>query len=105
MNWRLSKLNHVTLVSNSDAHSPSKLGREANLLDCELSYDSIVGAIKSGDKRFIGTIEFFPEEGKYHFDGHAKCDLSLSPTESKKLKNICTKCGKPLVIGVAHRVH
>ncbi|QQG47606.1 MAG: DNA helicase UvrD [Candidatus Woesebacteria bacterium] len=104
MNWRLTQLTGRTIVSNSDAHSPPKLGREANLLNCELSYDSIIDAIKKGDSRFLGTIEFFPEEGKYHFDGHAKCDVSLTPTESKKLKNICPKCGRPLVIGVMHRV-
>ena len=104
MNWRLKQLDGRTIISNSDAHSPGKLGREANLLNCELNYESIISAIKKGDERFLGTIEFFPEEGKYHFDGHAKCDVSLTPTESKKLKDICPKCGRSLVVGVMHRV-
>jgi uncharacterized protein (TIGR00375 family) len=105
MNWRLSKLDKVTLISNSDAHSPSKIGREANVLDCELSYSEIRDAIKKKDaKRFLFTIEFFPEEGKYHYDGHRKCGVLFSPAESKKLSNICPVCKKPLTIGVCNRV-
>jgi uncharacterized protein (TIGR00375 family) len=105
MNWRLSQLDKITLISNSDAHSPQKLGREANVFNTELSYDAIIQAIKKRDKtKFLYTIEFFPEEGKYHYDGHASCGLSCSPVESKKHNNICPRCGKSLVIGVLNRV-
>jgi uncharacterized protein (TIGR00375 family) len=105
MNWRLSQLDKVALISNSDCHSPSKIGREANVFDTELSYGGIINAIKNKNpKVFLHTIEFFPEEGKYHFDGHAKCGISLKPAESKKHKNICPVCKKPLVIGVLNRV-
>lgn len=105
MNWRLSQLDKVTLISNSDAHSLPKIGREANVFDTELSYDGICRAIKSKDKKkFLYTIEFFPEEGKYHYDGHRLCDISLTPQQSKKYNNICPRCGKPLVIGVLNRV-
>jgi len=105
MNWRLSQLDGLTLVSHSDAHSAAKLGREANILNCEISYFEIINAIKSGDKRFVGTIEFFPEEGKFHLDGHRKCNFRCKPSESKKLNNICPRCGKPLVIGVQNRIN
>lgn len=105
MNWRLSSLDKVTLISNSDAHSPSRLGREANVFDCELNYYAILDAIKTKDKkRFLYTIEFFPEEGKYHYDGHRECNVSLPPKESIKNKNICPVCKKELTIGVLHRV-
>lgn len=104
MNWRLSNLDSITLVSNSDAHSPSKLGREANVLDCDLRYAEIVDAIRSGDRHMVGTIEFFPEEGKYHFDGHRDCKVVLAPEESMKLGNICPQCGRELTLGVEHRV-
>jgi len=105
MNWRISALDNVTLISNSDAHSPQKTGREANVFRTELSYPGIVAAIKVKDpQKFLYTIEFFPEEGKYHFDGHRACDVSCSPEESKKYNNICPRCGKPLVIGVLNRV-
>ena len=118
MNWRLSALDNITLISNSDAHSPSKLGREANIFEGEkINYKLIIEAIKKGakiDKKAVGqqenglqliqTIEFFPEEGKYHFDGHRNCGVCFSPEESKKHNNICPKCGKPLTIGVMHRV-
>ncbi len=104
MNWRWSELDHITLVSNSDAHSPKKLGREANILNCELNYFKIIEAIKTGDDRFIGTIEFFPQEGKYHYDGHRSCDICFSPPESIKHKLLCPKCGKPLVLGVGYRI-
>lgn len=105
MNWRLSQLDKITLISNSDAHSGPKLGREANVFDTEISYQGIFDAIKSKDpKKFLYTIEFFPEEGKYHYDGHRLCNLSLSPQESKKYNNICPRCSKPLVIGVLNRV-
>ncbi|MDD3888027.1 MAG: endonuclease Q family protein [Patescibacteria group bacterium] len=105
MNWRLSMLDNITLISNSDAHSPSKLGREANMLDCELSYAGITDAIKSKDlKKFKGTIEFFPEEGKYHFDGHRNCNVRLTPQETIKNNYLCPKCKKPVTVGTMHRV-
>jgi len=105
MNWRVSGLDGLTLISNSDAHSPMKLGREANLIDSELSYDEIISAIKTGDpNRFLGTLEFYPEEGKYHLDGHRNCGIRLLPPESKKLNGICPSCEKPLTLGVLHRV-
>jgi uncharacterized protein (TIGR00375 family) len=108
MNWRLSKLDKITLISNSDAHSPENLGREANVLeivDSKNLYQDIVRILKEKDnKQFLYTIEFFPEEGKYHFDGHATCKISLSPEETKKNKGICPTCRKPLVIGVLNRV-
>lgn len=104
MNWRLSQLDRFTLVSNSDAHSPRKLGREANVLNCGLSYAEIVAAINTGDERFVGTIEFFPAEGKYHYSGHSKCKVAMSPEESEKHNHICPKCGRKLVLGVDHRI-
>ena len=103
MNWRISKLDRYQLVSNSDAHSPSKLGREANLLDIDCSYEGLYQAIQTG-KGLEGTVEFFPEEGKYHFDGHRKCGVSLSPVEAERLGGICPVCGKKLTMGVDHRV-
>lgn len=105
MNWRLSPLDKITLISNSDAHSPAKIGREANVFDAELSYPAIIEAIKGKDPgKFLHTIEFFPEEGKYHYDGHRLCQISFSPAESKKYKGICPNCGRPLTIGVLNRV-
>ena len=105
MNWRLSALDKITLISNSDAHSPAKIGREANVFDAELSYSSMIEAIKSKDpQRFLYTIEFFPEEGKYHYDGHRNCEISCSSEETKKYNGICPVCGKPLTIGVLSRV-
>ncbi|MFH1187356.1 MAG: endonuclease Q family protein, partial [bacterium] len=108
MNWRLSQLDDITLISNSDAHSPQNLGREANVFDIEkekLSYKEIIRIIREGDKKkFQFTIEFFPEEGMYHFDGHRSCGIRFSPVESRKNKNICPVCKKPLTIGVMNRV-
>ncbi len=105
MNWRLSALDRFALVSNSDAHSPSRIGREANLFDAEFSYRGLMSAIKGRDPaKFLMTIEFFPEEGKYHYDGHRKCGVLSAPRESLSTKNVCPKCGKPLTIGVLHRV-
>lgn len=103
MNWRISKLDRYQLVSNSDAHSPSKLGREANLLDIDCSYEGLYRAIQTGEG-LEGTVEFFPEEGKSHFDGHRKCGVSLSPVEAERLGGICPVCGKKLTMGVDHRV-
>lgn len=106
MNWRLSKLDNVFLVSNSDAHSLDKLGREANVFEMETpSYNELHRILSEQDvKKFIETIEFFPEEGKYHTDGHRACGFFCEPSETKRLKGICPKCGKPLTVGVLHRV-
>lgn len=110
MNWRLSKLDKIALISNSDSHSPSRIGREANILDTELSYKGIIQAIKERSespdepKKFVSTIEFFPEEGRYHYDGHRNCGVCLAPEQSKKQNNICLKCGRPLTLGVVYRV-
>jgi len=104
MNWRLSQLDRFTLVSNSDAHSARKLGREASILNCDLSYSQIADAINTGDERFVGTIEFFPQEGKYHYSGHSKCGVVMSPEESAEVNHKCPKCGKELVLGVDHRI-
>ena len=103
MNWRVPALDGLTLVSNSDAHSPSKLGREANLLDTDRSYPALVEAIRTGTG-FGGTIEFFPEEGKYHLDGHRNCGICLAPRETMARKGQCPVCGKKLTVGVEHRV-
>ena len=103
MNWRVSALDGLTLVSHSDAHSPSKLGREADLLDTGLTYPELVRAIRTGEG-FQGTVEFFPEEGKYHLDGHRNCGVCLTPAETAALGGVCPVCGKKLTIGVEHRV-
>ena len=105
MNWRVSQLDKVALISNSDSHSPQKIGREANVFDTEISYFKIAEALKSKDpEKFLYTVEFFPEEGKYHYDGHRICGIRTSPSESKKYNNICPVCGNPLTIGVLNRV-
>jgi len=105
MNWRLSSLDHITLISNSDAHSPSKIGREANIFHCNLDYYEIINTIKNKDRnRLIATIEFYPAEGKYHFDGHRKCNVVFSPQETKRHNYICPVCGKRLTVGVMHRI-
>jgi uncharacterized protein (TIGR00375 family) len=105
MNWLCSFLDRFTLLSNSDAHSPEKLGRNANIFNTELSYEAIVNAIKTGDpEQCLGTIDLFPQEGKYHFDGHRKCNIVWSPIETFHNKGICPKCGKTVTIGVMNRV-
>lgn len=105
MNWRLSVLDKITLISNSDAHSPNRIGREANVFSCDLNYYEIVNAIKEKNReKFLFTIEFFPEEGKYHFDGHRLCNISMHPKESIKNNNYCPVCKKELTVGVLHRV-
>jgi uncharacterized protein (TIGR00375 family) len=108
MNWRLSKLDKYSLISNSDAHSQAKMGREANVFEFaegKINYSELIDILRKKDaKRFIETIEFFPEEGKYHYDGHRDCKVSLSPSESLKHNNLCPVCRKPLTIGVMHRV-
>jgi len=105
MLWRMLDGRRITLISNSDSHSPAHLGREANVFDTEISYPAITNAIKLKDpQKFLYTIEFFPEEGKYHYDGHRVCGISLSPAESKRYNNICPNCGRSLTIGVLNRV-
>ncbi len=105
MNWRLSELDPVMMVSNSDAHSPAKLGREANVFDCELDYGEVTGILRQRNRsKFLFTIEFFPEEGKYHFDGHRACQQRLSPRETAASGGRCPACGRPVTVGVMSRV-
>lgn len=103
MNWRWSKLDHLTMMSSSDAHSPQKLGREANLFNTELSYDAMFNAAKTGNG-FEGTYEFYPEEGKYSYDGHRNCNVCLHPSETLQRKGVCPGCGKQVTIGVMYRI-
>ena len=103
MNWRVSQLDRFRLVSNSDAHSPEKLGREVCVFDTELDYFAIRRALETGEG-YEGTLEFFPEEGKYHLDGHRNCRVRLSPGETRAHDGLCPACGKPLTVGVMHRV-
>lgn len=104
MNWRIANLDGLAITSHSDAHSPQKLGREATVIMSDLTYDDIIGAIKTNDARLIGTIEFFPEEGKYHLDGHRSCDVKFTPAQTKAAGGVCPVCAKPLVVGVEHRL-
>lgn len=105
MNWRWSKLDRLCLTSNSDAHSPSKIGREANVFKDRIDYKELIDILKAKDNnRFLYTIEFFPEEGKYHWDGHRTCKTALSPQESMKTNNICPVCGRKVTVGVMHRL-
>ncbi len=105
MNWKWSKLDRFTLTSNSDAHSPSKIGREANVFNAPFKYGELKEILKTKDrKRFLYTLEFFPQEGKYHWDGHRACKQRLSPKEAKNVNNQCPSCGRKLTIGVMHRV-
>lgn len=104
MNWRVQNLDGLAVTSNSDAHSPQKLGREATVVQAELSYQSIIGALRTNDQRLIGTIEFFPEEGKYHYDGHRVCNVRFTPQQTRAHEGICPVCSKPLVVGVDYRV-
>ena len=103
MNWRVSFLDRYRLTSNSDAHSPGKLGREATTFECELDYYAIKQALETG-RGYVGTVEFFPDEGKYHLDGHRKCEVRLSPKETLAHGGRCPVCGEALTIGVEHRV-
>lgn len=103
MNWRLSWLDRYRLVSNSDAHSPPNLGREACVFDTELNYFSMRSALETG-AGFKGTVEFFPEEGKYHLDGHRKCGVCFSPEETKQHHGLCPVCGQEVTVGVLYRV-
>jgi uncharacterized protein (TIGR00375 family) len=105
MNWRLSALDRFALISNSDSHSPQKIGREANVFDCDLSYESIREALRTRDKnKFLYTVEFFPEEGKYHYDGHRSCGISWTPKQTKENSGRCIKCGRQVTVGVMNRV-
>ncbi|MFC1568536.1 endonuclease Q family protein [Candidatus Margulisiibacteriota bacterium] len=105
MNWRLSKLDNISLISCSDAHSPAKLGREVCVFDTEMSYKSMFSAIRKKDKsKFLYTVEFFPEEGKYHYDGHRNCKVRWSPGETKKHNGLCPVCSRPVTVGVMNRV-
>ncbi len=103
MNWKCSALDHLSMMSNSDAHSPRNIGREVNCFNTDLSYDGLFNAVKSGEG-FEGTYEFFPEEGKYYYDGHRNCGISLEPSITSDYKGICPNCGKSLTIGVLNRV-
>lgn len=105
MNWMVPLLDTIAIISNSDCHSPEKIMREANVFDCELSYDGIYETLKTkNSKQFLYTIEFFPEEGKYHYDGHRACNFSVPPERTKELRGICPGCGRPLTVGVLSRV-
>src|SRR6056297_669441 len=105
LNWMCSFLDRYTLVSNSDAHSPEKLGRNANLFKTEPTYRAIVEAMKTGDpQQFGGTFDMFPQEGKYHYDGHRKCGIRWDPVETMKHQGICPVCGKKITVGVVNRI-
>src|ERR1700741_1547613 len=103
MNWACSSLDQYRLVSNSDAHSPPMLGREATVFDIDLDYFAMAAALRTGTG-LAGTVEFFPEEGKYHLDGHRKCGVRVDPEQTRALDTLCPQCGKPLTVGVLHRV-
>ncbi|EYF07712.1 UvrD-helicase domain-containing protein [Chondromyces apiculatus] len=103
MNWRVSSLDRYRLVSSSDAHSPGKLGREATAFETPLDYFALRRALETGEG-FGGTLEFFPEEGKYHLDGHRACQVVMDPAETRACKSRCPVCGKPVTVGVLHRV-
>jgi uncharacterized protein (TIGR00375 family) len=105
MNWRWSALDRFTLVSNSDAHNPTNLAREANLFNAEFSYQGLKDALQHKESgQFAGTLEFFPEEGKYHYDGHRNCEVCLKPEETIERAGICPVCGRKVTVGVLHRV-
>jgi DNA helicase-2/ATP-dependent DNA helicase PcrA len=105
MNRRVEHLDGIAITSHSDAHSPQKLGREATVVRAGLSYADIVGGIKANDERLVGTIEFFPEEGKYHLDGHRSCDVRFTPEQTRAHAGMCPVCQKPLVVGVENRLN
>ena len=105
MNWMCRFLDSYTLLSNSDAHSPEKLGRNANIFDCDLSYSTMTEAMKDQQTQaFGGTVDLFPQEGKYHYDGHRKCGVRWNPLETMQHGGVCSVCGKPVTVGVLHRV-
>ncbi len=104
MNWRWSVLDKYSLISNSDAHSPANIGRETNMFSQKMDYYQIIESLKNKDReRFLATIEFFPQEGKYHWDGHRNCEVCLSPSQTRENNYCCPKCGKRLTVGVMHR--
>lgn len=106
MNWRWSRLDRLCLTSHSDAHSPSRIGREANVFQDRIDYPGLVGILKTKDAaKFLYTIEFFPEEGKYHWDGHRACNARLSPEDALRSNNLCPLCGKKVTVGVMHRLY
>jgi len=106
MNWRVQDLDNITITSHSDAHSPQKLGREATVVQTDtISFDDVMDAIKTNDSRLVGTIEFFPEEGKYHADGHRACNVRFTPEQTAAHDGLCPVCGKPLVVGVQNRLN
>lgn len=105
MNRRVKNLDGVSITSHSDAHSPQKLGREATLVNADLNYDDILGALKTNDDRLVGTIEFYPEEGKYHADGHRACNVRFTPEQTIAAGGICPVCGKSLIVGVQNRLN
>jgi len=105
MNWMVSALDKFSLISNSDSHSPSRIGREANVFDCDINYWEIKKVLETKDKsKFLYTIEFFPEEGKYYYDGHRKCKQRFHPRQTRELNDLCPVCGRPLTRGVLNRV-
>lgn len=104
MNWRLSQLDRFVMMSNSDAHSAQKLGRESTIFDADISYPAMYHAMKNNTKELVGTVEFFPEEGKYHYDGHRACDCRLHPKETIASKGLCPVCNRPVTVGVMARV-
>lgn len=105
MNWRLSALDKYTLISNSDSHSPSRIGREANVFNCEMDYWTIKKVLETKDRsKFLYTVEFFPEEGKYHYDGHRNCNIRYSPSQTKEHSGVCPVCNRALTKGVLYRV-
>jgi len=105
MNWRLSALDRYTLISNSDSHSARRIGREANIFARDMTYDEMIGALTTNDRsKFLGTLEFFPEEGKYHYDGHRHCKIRWSPQETRRHGFRCPACGRKVTVGVMHRV-
>lgn len=106
MNWMVSSLDNFSLISNSDAHSPAKIGREVNIFKEKFDFSDLKKILRDKDtKRFALTVEYFPEEGKYHFDGHRNCSICMSPEETKKVNGVCPVCGKKLTIGVMNRVY
>lgn len=106
MNWMVSALDRFSLISNSDAHSPGKTGREANLFSGPFSFPELRTILKTKDNRkFISTVEYFPEEGKYHLDGHRNCSVCMPPEETRRNRNLCPVCGRKVTVGVLNRVH
>jgi len=105
MNWMVSSLDRFSFISNSDAHSAAKIGREANIFSEKFDFQGLKKTLKNKDGgKFVSTVEYFPEEGKYHFDGHRNCNVCLSPSETKKNNGLCPACGRKITIGVMNRI-